>query len=242
LGRDGLSVASIHEHRTAPGTPRRLHITPAVADEKAGAEVEPPPIRGGQQHARLWFAAVAAVSVVVKADRDVVQRQGLTQLAVHLVHGVGGESAARDVGLVRDHDQDEAGGAQTLARTLDARQDLQFLEAARGPWNTLANARLDEHAVPVEEDGGSAHPDRCACVSATSESSDSRSASREERVQRQPRPLILSTCRRTTGTSPRQPRSPPVNSYSTASGVSPTASTARSAISATVISSPVATL
>ena len=103
----GLSVAPIHENRTTPCAVGCLDIAPAVADEKAGGEVDPPAFRSGQQQARLRLAAIAAIGVVMEADRDLIQGQAVLQLAVHLFHGVGGESAPGDVGLVRDHDQDE---------------------------------------------------------------------------------------------------------------------------------------
>src|SRR5438034_8632488 len=49
LGRNGLSVAPIHEDRTAPCTAGCLDVPPAVADEKAGGEVQPPALGRRQQ-------------------------------------------------------------------------------------------------------------------------------------------------------------------------------------------------
>src|SRR5205809_5567028 len=77
LGRDGLSVAPIDEDRGAPRAAGCFHVPPAVAHEEAGGEVDPPALCSRQQHPGSWLAAVAAVGVVVEADRDVVQGQGL---------------------------------------------------------------------------------------------------------------------------------------------------------------------
>src|SRR5262245_2655446 len=79
-------------------------------------------------------------------------------------------------------------------------------------------------------------------ASELSASSDSFRASREGRAPAQPSARMREILSLTTGTSPFQPRSPPLYSYLTRAGSRPTTSQARSAISLTVIVSPVATL
>jgi hypothetical protein len=57
------------------------------------------------------------------------------------------------VGLVRDHDEEEARRTQRGQRLRHARQDLELVERARGRRSSPAHHDRIEDAIAIQEDG-----------------------------------------------------------------------------------------
>ena len=75
-----LVVRPIDENWRHAGRQRGFDVPAGVADEVRSRKVDPQLFSRRQQHPRLRFAASAIVSVHVRADFDIVQRdRGLEQ-------------------------------------------------------------------------------------------------------------------------------------------------------------------
>ena len=174
-------------------------------------------VRGVQQHARGGLPALAPVRVVVGADSYFVQRQARAQLAIDLLHSLGGLGPAGDVRLIGNDDQNQAGVVEPPAGALDSWQQLKLLGGCRRVRLSVHDSWAVQNAVTIKEDGRPAgggvvrrahsRPER---ASGTIASIESRSASREPIEFCQPRARMREVSNRTTGTSPFHPRSPPL--------------------------------
>ena len=74
---------------------------------------------------------VAAVLVEVVADLDRVDGELLEHFAVHRLDVLAPQPAARDVGLIGDDDQREAGVAEPRDGFVDSVEDAEIFDAAR---------------------------------------------------------------------------------------------------------------
>ncbi len=154
-----LSVSVVDENRPAAGGVARIDVTPAVAHHPALREVDAQCLSRAQQHSRLGFATIAVGRALAGmiADLDSVGCDLPAQVFMERFHGGLPESAASDIGLIRGHDEKEAGLFQFGARFDDAGENLEFLQGRRGIWFAVTGERAVEDAVAVEEDGFSSY-------------------------------------------------------------------------------------
>ena len=105
----------------------------------------------------LGLAAVAMVGVDVDADLDLVEWQAPAHLVMHPVEHCHGVAAGADVGLVRDHDQDEVKILETPRCLLDSRQDAEIGHAGRRHGSSVAPHVGADHPIAVEKYGAPHH-------------------------------------------------------------------------------------
>src|SRR5581483_10049619 len=161
----GLREVFAHEERTAPRAPSGLHVAPAVAHDGTPAEVEPAIARGIDEHPGRWLATRTAIGVVVVADTDVIEPQCGRDDAIHLLDRGAGEPAARDVGLIRHHNERVAARSQQIAGFLRAGNDLEVLGVGGRPDDPVrARGRAIQHAVAIEEHGAASGQRRASHV------------------------------------------------------------------------------
>jgi hypothetical protein len=72
-----FAITAIDEDRAAAGGVRAIYIAPSVANEEAAFQIDA--VIGGraQQHARLWFSAIARIAMTtpgMKTNFDSVER------------------------------------------------------------------------------------------------------------------------------------------------------------------------
>ena len=75
VGRGPLAIMPVDQNGAAGGGGAGIDIAPAIADDKAGREIDP--IAGGGFEEQAWFglAARTIVAIVVPADIEIVNRQ-----------------------------------------------------------------------------------------------------------------------------------------------------------------------
>ncbi len=198
-----------------------LDVAPAVADAEAAAQVEVQPraasrimpgrgLRQGSRRRRR--ARRPRRRRAAAAARAVVHRVDL---------GPGLRPRAMSGWLVTTTSTSPASRSRWQACD-DAGQQPQVGGAPGGTARRRATVDLVEHPVTVEEDAQPAGPSTVeppgARIVEPSTAIESRRASRPVRSFFQPSARMRSVLSRTTGTSPFQPRSPPVYSNSTDAG------------------------
>src|ERR1700730_3705841 len=109
-----FSVRTIDEDGSATRGDACLDVAAAVANHVAARQINVEFSSAGQQHSRPGFPAIAAVIVVVEANDEAIDRRNFTRDQVIDVFDrfPGGRSACH-VGLVRDHNKNEAAILQT---------------------------------------------------------------------------------------------------------------------------------
>ncbi len=144
------------------------------------------------------------------------RRRKLLQAPVHFGNLLGRNQPARDVRLIGDQDQRETGFAQFVAGFANARQETQVRRRWRADRACLGGERRDSrrHRDPGTRRGAYIRASPAESRRAWN-SEPAQSAWRVSRLHVQPRPRMRSVFKRTTGTSPFQPRSPPVYSKRT---------------------------
>ena len=112
-----------------------VDVAPAIADHEARREIDAA-VACGVRRSRpgLGLRHAQCVGIVVKAGVDRVERQLALQPIVDRVDRRARLRATRHIGLVRDDDQLEAGGAELRERLGNAGQDLQLVR--RSPADT----------------------------------------------------------------------------------------------------------
>ncbi len=89
----------------------------------------------------------------MRTDYKFVDRQRRTQRGVDLIHDGARLRAARDVGLVSDHNQQVARLFETLQRPGRIGVDLQLVHASGRTRYTFGHNGLIEHSVAIQENG-----------------------------------------------------------------------------------------
>lgn len=147
----------LDENGAAPGGVRAINIAPAIADEKAPLQIDPPRASRPKQHSRLWFPAIAGIAVPfagVITNFDRVQGPNCCpQFFVHRFNDLPSLSAAADVWLICNDDQKETGRLQLPATVRGVRVNLEFVQFRRGKGETIADHGRVENAVAIEKDG-----------------------------------------------------------------------------------------
>src|SRR5208337_4661668 len=210
-----FGVAVVDEDRATAGAVAGFDVAPTVANNIAGLQIDIPNAGRFEQQARLRLAAGATRGVVVRAEAHAVQLQEALQALVHLGDLFGRDQATRDVRLICDQDQREPSLAQSAAGFANARQQSKIGEGRGRVWFALAQDGAIHDAVAIQKHGTAHYYILPRRASATNALSDTHRAWRVLRLHVQPRERMRSVFKRTTGTSPFQPRSPPVYSRRT---------------------------
>ena len=138
IGRSFI-IAEIDKDGGAAGSMARLDVAATIADHEAFREVDPKLAGGCQNHARLWFAAVAILVLSMEAGLQQVDGQFAPE---HLVHGVDfrlKDHALSDVRLV-GHDCEEKAA---LFESIEARRSIGINPEILEPPPTKAPFRVD---------------------------------------------------------------------------------------------------
>ena len=101
-------IRGLQEQGSAARSAGGFGILPFVTDYERMIEVQVPFEAGLDKQARLGFAAGAIVRGIVRANVDIVQREGPAEEIMHPVELAAGLITAREAGLVGGDDQNEA--------------------------------------------------------------------------------------------------------------------------------------
>src|SRR5436309_2160297 len=80
-----LRVAVVHQNGLAAGGFACGNVAPPVADHERARQINGPDLGCGQQHARLGFAAIALIGLLVVTNLEVIKGKPGAQLLVHLL-------------------------------------------------------------------------------------------------------------------------------------------------------------
>src|SRR6202171_1133257 len=153
LGGRRFSVRTIDEDGSATRGDACLNVAAAVAHHVAARQINVEFGGAGQQHSRPGFPAIAAVTVVVEANHETINRRNFTRdQDIDAFDGFPGRRSACHVGLVRDHNQDEAAILQTLKLLAQPGIDFDILDPRRRVRFTLPDHRVIQHTVTIKKD------------------------------------------------------------------------------------------
>src|SRR6266851_3983396 len=153
LGGRWFSVRTIDEDGSATRGDAGLNVAAAVANHVAARQINVEFGGAGQQHSWPGFPAIAAVVVVVEANDEAINRRNFTRdQAIDAFDRFPGGRSACHVGLVRDHDQDEAAILETLELLAQPGIDLDIHHPRRRVRLALADHRVIQHTVTIKKD------------------------------------------------------------------------------------------
>src|SRR5450631_2256511 len=153
LGRRRFSVGAIDEDGPASRGDASLDVAAAIADHVAAGQIDVEFGGAGQQHPWPGFSAIAAVIVVVEAHHKAIDRRDFARnQLIDAFDRFPGRRPACHVGLIRDHDQDEAAILQTLKLCAQTRINFDILDPRRRIRLALSDHRVIQHAVTIEKD------------------------------------------------------------------------------------------
>ena len=121
----------IDKDGSASRTLSGLYVPPSIAHHHALRKIQVPSCRPGLEQPRKRLSARALVVVIVRTDKDVIQRETPLHEIVHLLDLGWVDQATRNVRLIRYHDEHIAGATKVLAGVLYAGQDLQLCHGTR---------------------------------------------------------------------------------------------------------------
>ena len=75
MRRRPLDIALIYQDSRTTCCVPRIDISPAIPDHEARIEIKSIPDASREQQSRFWLSAQARISIVVKAGKDVIDRQ-----------------------------------------------------------------------------------------------------------------------------------------------------------------------
>jgi len=81
-----LFIPAINKDRAASRVLSSLHIAPTVADHKTFRQIHVVFPRAAQNHPRLRLPALAMILVLVKTNKNIIQRQLRCQFLVNLIY------------------------------------------------------------------------------------------------------------------------------------------------------------
>ncbi len=76
----------------------------------------------------LWLPTAARIKVIMPTNVEMLNSQALVKDFVHLLYNCPGLRSARDVGLVRDHEQAKSQIAQSVHGLRNIRQNFELLD------------------------------------------------------------------------------------------------------------------
>jgi hypothetical protein len=142
---------AIEKDRSAAGCPAGVDISPAISHKERTGEVDTIPLLCLDYQPGRGLAALAAVAVVVRADEEVVEREGLPHDVVHRLNRAQRLRTASDVRLIGDDEQQESEFLQASEAAGGAIHDFQFRERRRRVRLTVAYDRAIQDSIAIEE-------------------------------------------------------------------------------------------
>jgi hypothetical protein len=148
-----FGVAVVDENSVATSAMAGFDISPTIAHDVAGLQIDVPDTSRFEQQPRLWLSAVATRGVIMRADSDAVQAEKALQSAVHFRYLIGGNQAPGDIGLIGDQDQGKVGLSQFVTGFANAGQQAKV--GNRGGWVRLSvtHERSVHHSIAIQEHG-----------------------------------------------------------------------------------------
>src|SRR5882757_6779032 len=153
LGWRRLSVGTIDEDGPASYGDAGFDIAAAIADHVAARQIDVEFGGAGQQHTGPWLPAIAAIVVVMEANHEAINRGDFARnQVIDAFDGFLRCRTACHIGLIGDHDQDEAAVFQALELLAQPRIDFDILDPGRRIGLALADHRVVQDAVTIEKD------------------------------------------------------------------------------------------
>ncbi len=149
-------IPVIDEDRATAGGMRTIDIAPAIADQVTFREIDL--VRGGgaEEHAGLWFPAIAwrtEFTSRVETNLDAVERwQRRAQLRVHGFDRCLDLSSATYIGLVRDDDKKKARLLQPRAGFRHAIIEHKLIQTLRRIRTPFTHNWPIQYSVAIEKD------------------------------------------------------------------------------------------
>lgn len=147
----GTDPGGFEEHGGATDGAGGFGVLPFVTDDEGVFEVNVPFEGGFGEQAGLGLAAGAAVGFIMRADKDIVEREATAEQIVHAVEFAAGDGAVGEAGLIGGGDEDEAGGLEILEERQGLLVDVELVERAGRDLLLAFGARQVEDAVALDE-------------------------------------------------------------------------------------------
>jgi hypothetical protein len=144
---DGADPGRFKEERSATYASGRFGILPFVANDKGPIHIELPfEPRFGKQ-TRLRFPAGTTIRFIMRADENVIDRQGAPEEIVHAIHFTAEQVTAGDSRLVGGDDDGEPGSLELFQHGRRAVVDLEFFERDGADLMLPVHAHLVQDAI-----------------------------------------------------------------------------------------------
>ena len=157
LFSQGLTITVVDQDRSTAGSMRTIDVTPAIANQKAFAQVDIQSCGCAQKHAGLWLPALARFAMRgagVKTNFDRSKRRNRrAEAGVHRFDNLAALHSTTNIRLISDHHEKKADGLELRAALHDVRIKLELVDLRGRKRTALSNHWPIEHAVPVQKDG-----------------------------------------------------------------------------------------
>ena len=127
------------------------YISVAITHYVAVFYINFPPLRGGEQHAGLGFAAGATGVLAVGTHADVIHRHARPELRMHGLYNSGIHQAIPDVGLIGNDDDEKTGVLEVTHGARGAGQQPKILEPPRRIGFAAAQFRAGDNAIAIQK-------------------------------------------------------------------------------------------
>src|SRR5579863_5596013 len=146
-----LAIAVIDQNRFAPCGVAGIDVAPAISNNKAASQIDIVLALGLIQQARLRFAAIAVILIVMIADQDIVDWQQRSQSPMHRFDRLAALRAAGNIRLVRDYVEIETVRLQVEQGRSNLRQELELFQPGWRKRFTVTHEGAVKHSVAVEK-------------------------------------------------------------------------------------------
>jgi len=127
------------------------YISVAITHYVAVFYINFPPLRGGEQHAGLGFAAGATGVLAVGTHADVIHRHARPELRMHGLYNSGIHQAIPDVGLIGNDDDEKTGVLEVTHGARGAGQQPEIFQPARRIGFAAAHLGAANHAIAIQK-------------------------------------------------------------------------------------------
>ena len=135
---------------------RAIDVAPAVADKETALQVDAVSGRGAQQHAGLWFPAIARFAMAtpgMETNLDGVDDGKIrVQFLVHRFNRFAALSSTPNIGLVGDYNENKAGLLQSPTAIRRVGIKREFVDVRWRIGEAFADYRPIEDAIAIEKD------------------------------------------------------------------------------------------
>jgi len=126
-----------------------VYIPPPVPNEEALFKIDAVAFRGLQNEAWPRFPAIAAVPVIVIADEAIVNRQAVAEVIVHRLYGLTILTAASDVGLVGNQNEEIIRQMKLRERPFRVGREFHLTDVFRRIRFAVPDGGTDDNPVTV---------------------------------------------------------------------------------------------